>query len=201
MSYTKDDIIYALKPYLLALSKCIQKAWDEYINERNPHRKSKRSKATIINDEMIENAIEEFKSIKETYFGKHRGLRLMVIKTAIGNMLIRFNKLDKYSKLKVTRNNTQQEVLFDIQDSLFPMTEINLTIGYTVDEKGMNFQIYIIRTDDNRGLMWDYCLTNYGSAGITNLPVIVTPPPTTKQKIYKRTSNKNNTKKPKQKEK
>ncbi len=149
---------------------------------------------------MIENAIEEFKTVKEAYFGKHRGLRLMVLKTSIGNMLIRFNKLDKYSKLKVTRNNTLQEKLFDIQDSLFPMTEINLTIGYTTDSRGLNFQIYLIRTDKNRGLMWDYCLTNYGGARTINMPVTATPPvvPST-QKIYKRASNKSNSSKTNQK--
>jgi len=163
-----------LKPYVDALNRCIQHGWDSYQNDYTSkhHILSARTRATIVFDEIIACAEQEFYGKDGVRFVRKSNSFMLYIGE---KATIRFKKIKRNGRC--SNIDTRQQVLFKAQAQLrLPgMLEGTLLhVGYLLNdiEKDINRKMVVCQL--NNRVLWQFELKSEAVA--TVVPMEPTPP-------------------------
>ena len=140
---SRDAVLARLKPHLPTLDQCFRAAWKRWTEwlkrlEGSPVDVSTRSRASVLYDFIVAEAVRAFLGVKDIQVRKERGFLVLRFQDRVA---LRFKKFRSKS-LRVSMSKTGQAELFNGQmlefppASLKPMTHV--IAGYLLDGLAMD---------------------------------------------------------------
>jgi len=155
---SREAVLARLEPHLPTLDECFRRAWARWLKwlktlEGSPADVTARSRASILYDFIVAEAVKAFLKAEGIRVRKERGLLVLRFQDRVA---LRFKKF-RSKALGVSANKTKQSELFSGQmleypaGSLTPMTHV--VAGYLLDGLALDIaRLAIICTCDNRPL-------------------------------------------------
>jgi hypothetical protein len=161
---TVEEAEELLKPYVELLNRCIQHGWDAYQNDyaTKHHLLSARSRATIVFDEIIARAEQEFNGIDGVKFVRKSNSFMLYIGD---KATVRFKKIRKSGRC--SNIDTRQQVLFKAQAQfrLPGMLEGTLLhAGYLLNDIERDIRRKMVVCQLNNRVLWQFELRSEAAA-------------------------------------
>jgi hypothetical protein len=156
---SREAVQARLAPHLDTLEKCFRQAWRRWVDwlpelKGAPTDISPRSRASVIYDFIVAEAVQAFLSTPGIRVQKERGFLVLRFQDRVA---LRFKKFGN-KKLSVSRNNTRQTQLYDAQMLEFApgtlQSMAHVTAGYLLDNLALDMSVLAITCTENGRHMW-----------------------------------------------
>lgn len=160
----QQDAISILENHLPSFYRCVQGAWQDYIeypiDKRIVH--SPRTRASTVHDHMVDRATKYAARESGVQIVERSGLYLFVVS---GQIAVRFKKFDVDLK---TRNQPSSQVLQFKNQMQLPGVQAahNLESGYILSADAQTLAAVHLVCPSGSGVYWDILLTEQTQTGI-----------------------------------